>query len=70
MSDLIDFFQLEATFNSSTDREAVQPYKKTLQARKRELGDEHPGTLHTMHSLAHVYSKLDQHQEGSFINKH
>ena len=38
--------------------------EKTLEARQRTLGSEHPNTLMAMNNLANSYSHLGRHREA------
>jgi hypothetical protein len=44
--------------------EALQLSEKVVAARKRTLGEEHPDTLTSMHSLAISYSKVGRREEA------
>ena len=41
--------------------EAMELEEKTLEARQRTLGSEHPNTLRTMSNLAFSYNDLGRH---------
>ena len=45
-------------------QEAMELREKTLEASRRTLGSEHPGTLRAMNNLAFSYSRLGRHQEA------
>jgi tetratricopeptide (TPR) repeat protein len=45
-------------------REALQLVETVVAARKRTQGEEHPGTLRSMHALANRYSEVGRRQEA------
>ena len=51
------------------NREASQLRQRTLEARKRVLGDEHPDTLLSINDLAESYFILGRYQEALQLNQ-
>ena len=45
-------------------RETLELMEKVVEARERTLGEEHPSTLRSMHSLAIIYSEVGQQQKA------